>query len=103
LGRLRLLEGVGEVGFRDRADAGRQLAKALGHLQGGDVVVLGVARGGVPVAFEVARALGAPLDTVVVRKVGVPWQPELAVGAVGEDGVGVVNPDVVRAAGGRAR
>jgi putative phosphoribosyl transferase len=61
--------------------------------------VLGLPRGGVPVAAQVARALGAPLDVIVVRKVGVPDQPELAMGAVGEDGVRVVNDDVVRAAG----
>ena len=55
------------------------------------VVVLGLPRGGVPVALEVARALGAPLDVIVVRKLGVPFQPELAMGAVGEDGVRVIN------------
>ena len=73
--------------FHDRADAGRQLAERLAHLRGGDVVVLGLPRGGVPVAAEVARLLGAPLDVVVVRKLGVPWRPEVAMGAVGEDGV----------------
>lgn len=84
--------------FRDRVDAGRQLALRLAHLRGEDVVVLGLPRGGVPVAFEVARALDAPLDVIVVRKVGVPWQPELAMGAVGEDGAMIVNSAVVRAA-----
>jgi predicted phosphoribosyltransferase/dienelactone hydrolase len=63
---------------------------------GGDVVVLGLPRGGVPVAAEVARSLGVPLDVIVVRKMGVPWQPELAMGAVGEQGVRVLNNDVVR-------
>ncbi|HVX22174.1 MAG TPA: phosphoribosyltransferase family protein [Acidimicrobiales bacterium] len=85
--------------FRDRADAGRRLAEKLGHLAAADPVVLGLPRGGVPVAFEVARALGAPLDVIVVRKLGVPYQPELAMGAIGEDGVRVVNADVVRMAG----
>jgi putative phosphoribosyl transferase len=61
-------------------------------------VVLGLPRGGVPVAYEIARALDAPLDVIVVRKLGVPWQPELAMGAIGEDGVRVLNPDVLRGA-----
>ncbi|MGY1747557.1 phosphoribosyltransferase family protein [Blastococcus sp. SYSU D00695] len=84
--------------FPDRTVAGRELARRLGHLRGEDVVVLGLPRGGVPVAAEVARALAAPLDVLVVRKLGVPGQPELAMGAVGEDGVLVVNEDVLRAA-----
>ncbi|NYD40176.1 phosphoribosyltransferase family protein [Nocardioides panaciterrulae] len=84
--------------FEDREDAGRRLARALERHRGADVVVLGLPRGGVPVAFEVARALRAPLDVLCVRKLGVPFQPELAAGAVGEDGVVVVNPDVVAAA-----
>jgi putative phosphoribosyl transferase len=83
------------VRFRDRKEAGRLLAERLGPMSGQDVVVLGLPRGGVPVAAQVARALGAPLDVVVVRKVGVPFQPELAMGAVGEDGVLVVNERVV--------
>jgi putative phosphoribosyl transferase len=74
------------------------LATELAHLRGTDAVVLGLPRGGVPVAFEVARALDAPLDVIVVRKVGVPWQPELAMGAVGEDGVTIANDEVVRMA-----
>lgn len=81
--------------FRDRSDGGRQLAPRLSHLQGSDVVVLGLPRGGVPVAFEVSDALGAPLDVIVVRKIGSPGQPELAMGAIGEDGVRVVNDDIV--------
>jgi putative phosphoribosyl transferase len=85
------------VPFVDRVDAGRRLAARLRHLQGADVVVLGLPRGGVPVAAEVARALGAPLDVIIVRKLGVPSRPELAMGAVGEDGVLVVNERVVRA------
>ncbi|HUY23372.1 MAG TPA: phosphoribosyltransferase [Acidimicrobiales bacterium] len=85
--------------FIDRADAGRRLAALLDHLRGSDVVVVGLPRGGVPVAFEVARALGAPLDVIAVRKVGVPFQPELAMGAIGEAGARVVDERVVAAAG----
>jgi putative phosphoribosyl transferase len=85
--------------FRDRVDAGRELASRLTGLRGKPVVVLGLPRGGVPVAAEVAHALDAPLDVIVVRKLGVPFQPELAMGAVGEDGVRVIDPDVLRAAG----
>ncbi|MDQ6749570.1 MAG: hypothetical protein M3Z33_02260 [Actinomycetota bacterium] len=72
--------------FVDRADAGRRLAKELPYMAG-DVLVLGLARGGVPVAAEVARSRGDPLDVMVVRKVGHPSQPEYALGAVSEDGV----------------
>jgi putative phosphoribosyl transferase len=82
--------------FADRADAGRRLAERLEHLRGRSVGVLGLPRGGVPVAAEVARALHAPLDVIVVRKVGVPGQPELAMGALGEDGVEVRNEEVLR-------
>jgi putative phosphoribosyl transferase len=85
--------------FSDRVDAGRRLAARLRHLGGGPVVVLGLPRGGVPVAAEVARALGAPLDVIVVRKLGIPFQPELGMGAIGEDGILVINREVVRAAG----
>ena len=85
--------------FQNRVDAGRRLARRLGHLSGADVVVLGLPRGGVPVAAEVARVLGAPLDVVVVRKLGVPGRPELAMGAVGEGGTVVVNERVLRRAG----
>ena len=85
--------------FADRDDAGRRLAARLGHLRGEPVVVLGLPRGGVPVALQVARALGAPLDVIVVRKLGVPFQPELGMGAVGEDGVRVLNPEVIQACG----
>ncbi|WP_449063133.1 phosphoribosyltransferase family protein [Planomonospora algeriensis] len=85
--------------FVDRRDAGTRLAERLrGSLEGADTVVVGLPRGGVPVAFEVARVLGAPLDVIVVRKLGVPVQPELGFGAIGEGGVRVVNDDVVRAA-----
>ena len=85
--------------FRDREEAGVDLGVAIAKLSLVDPVVLGLPRGGVPVAAEVARALKAPLDVIVVRKLGVPFQPELAMGAIGEDGVVVVNEDVVRAAG----
>ncbi|HVB45922.1 MAG TPA: phosphoribosyltransferase family protein [Streptosporangiaceae bacterium] len=85
--------------FTDRTDAGRRLAEQLEYLRDSDVVVLGLPRGGVPVAFEVAQALSAPLDVLVVRKLGVPFQPELAMGAIGEGGVRVLNEDVIRRAG----
>jgi putative phosphoribosyl transferase len=88
--------------FADRRDAGRQLAAALQHLHGQPAVVLGLPRGGVPVAAEVARALKAPLDVIVVRKLGVPFQPELGMGAVGEDDVEVTDAEVMRAAGVRS-
>ncbi|HVC55718.1 MAG TPA: phosphoribosyltransferase family protein [Stellaceae bacterium] len=68
--------------FKDRSDAGRRLAARLRHLQDKKPVVLALPRGGVPVGFEIARALAAPLDLLLVRKIGVPWQPELALGAV---------------------
>jgi len=85
--------------FRDRADAGRQLAAGLEHLRSSRPVILGLPRGGVPVAVEVAHALGAPLDVIVVRKLGVPFQPELGMGAVGEGGVVVHDRHVLAAAG----
>jgi putative phosphoribosyl transferase len=85
--------------FSDRVDAGQRLAARLAYLQGEPVVVLGLPRGGVPVALQVARALGAPLDVIVVRKLGAPFQRELSLGAIGEDGVRVINWDVVSEAG----
>ena len=81
--------------FDDRIDAGRQLADRLAALRGSDIVVLGLPRGGVPVAAEVARALDAPLDVIVVRKLGVPFQPEVAMGAIGEGGVRVLDDRVL--------
>jgi putative phosphoribosyl transferase len=84
--------------FTDRADAGRRLAAGLGFLRDSGAVVLGLLRGGVPVAFEVAAAVRAPLDVIVVRKLGLPAQPELAMGAIGEDGVRILNEAVVQRA-----
>lgn len=85
--------------FSDRVDAGRRLGRKLTRLRGQDVVVLGLPRGGVPVAAQVAEELNAPLDVIVVRKLGVPWQPELGMGAIGEDGVRVLNQRVINLAG----
>ncbi|MFE9723584.1 phosphoribosyltransferase family protein [Streptomyces sp. NPDC005794] len=85
--------------FTDRTDAGRRLAVAVRHLERRDPVVLGLPRGGVPVAYEVAQALGAPLDVIVVRKLGVPYHPELGFGAIGEGGVRVISDEIVRHAG----
>lgn len=89
--------------FYDRVDAGRLLAQELTQRQDlelpQDTVVLGLPRGGVPVAAEVARAFNAELDVLVVRKLGVPFRPELAMGAVGEDEITVLNPEIIRRAG----
>lgn len=83
--------------FRDRSDAGRQLARLLGHYADReDVVVLGIPRGGVPVAFEVARKLNVPLDVLIVRKLGAPGQEELAVGAIASGKVRFMNDELVR-------
>ena len=84
--------------FRDRREAGRVLAGLLGGYRGREgVVVLGLARGGIPVAWEVAAALGAPLDAFIVRKLGAPGHEEFAMGALASGGRVVVNDDVVRA------
>jgi putative phosphoribosyl transferase len=87
--------------FRDRSDAGRQLAQKLRYLEHAQPLVLALPRGGVPVGIEVAHALHAPLDLLLVRKIGVPWHPELAAGAVidGARPRTVINEDVVRTAG----
>jgi putative phosphoribosyl transferase len=86
--------------FLDRRDAGRQLANKLTSYAGNPrVLVLGLPRGGVPVAYEVARALHAPLDVLVVGKLGVPGQRELAMGAVASGGLQILNPDVIEALG----
>ena len=88
----------GEMLFVDRADAGQQLARRLLPLRGADAVVVALPRGGVPVAAEVARELRAPLDVIVVRKLGVPFQPECGFGAIGEGGATVIDDRVVHQA-----
>ena len=86
--------------FRDRPDAGRHLAQELTHWQNArDLIVLALPRGGVPVGYEIAHALHAPLDVFVVRKLGVPGQEELAMGAVASGGIRVLNHEVVAALG----
>jgi putative phosphoribosyl transferase len=86
--------------FRDRSEAGRYLARALGHYVGRpDLLVLALPRGGVPVGYEVAQALHAPLDVMLVRKLGVPGHEELAMGAIASGGIRVISEDVVRALG----
>jgi putative phosphoribosyl transferase len=86
--------------FRDRQEAGRLLAEALHEYAGSPgVLVLALPRGGVPVAHEVARALGAPLDVMLVRKLGVPGHEELAMGAIATGGVRILSDDVVEALG----
>ena len=82
--------------FLNRADAGRRLAGVLTGVRDADAIVLGLPRGGIPVGYEIAQALGIPLDVILVRKVGLPAQPELAMGAIGEDGVRLVNTEVVQ-------
>lgn len=84
--------------FRDRTDAGRQLAARLKDLTAEDPIILGLPRGGVPVAGEVAQALAAPLDVIVVRKLGAPFREEFAMGAIG-DGVEVLHDDTIRSLG----
>ncbi len=81
--------------FRDRVDAGRRLAEHLAARRAPDVIVLGLPRGGVPVAAEIARALDAPLDVIVVRKLGVPTHPEVAMGAIGEGGVRLLDETLI--------
>ena len=85
------------VRFKDRADAGRALSERLSsYARRPDVIVLGLPRGGVPVAAEVAAALEVPLDVFLVRKLGVPGQPELAMGAIAEGGIEIVNDSLIR-------
>jgi putative phosphoribosyl transferase len=87
-----------ETSFPNRAEGGRRLAEKLDKYAGrDDVIILGLPRGGVPVAYEVARRLGLPLDVFIVRKLGVPGFEELALGAIASGGVRVLNDDVVRA------
>lgn len=85
--------------FRDRVDAGRRLAERLAVHSGESAVVVALPRGGVPVAAEVAKALGAPLDVLVVRKLGCPWQPELGMGAIAEGDITVRNEDLIERIG----
>src|SRR5262249_61466780 len=93
------------MSFTDRSDAGRQLARALRTYKDQQPVILALLRGGVPVAAEVAAALDAPLDLILVRKIGVPMQPELAMGAVANGGVriGGRNDDGICVGGGEGR
>ncbi len=85
--------------FRDRDDAGQQLAPRLDHLASQHPIVLALPRGGVPVGRTSPARLHAPLDILVVRKLGVPFHPELAMGAIGEEGARVLETDVLRLAG----
>ena len=85
--------------FQNRSEAGQLLGERLGYLTSERPVVLGLPRGGVPVAFEVAQALASPLDVLVVRKLGVPFHPELAFGAIGEDDAQVLNTRLVQRLG----
>ena len=97
---LAFPESSGAAPYRDRHDAGRALAGLVApHVAGRDAIVLALPRGGVPVAYEVARALGLPLDVLVVRKLGVPGQEEFAMGAVATGGVQVLDRRVVEALG----
>ena len=91
--------GGGAPVFSDRSEAGRRLASAVSEMADDDSLVLGLPRGGVPVAYEVAEALDLQLDILVVRKLGVPWQPELAMGAIGEGDVIVMDHRVIDMAG----
>jgi predicted phosphoribosyltransferase len=87
-----------DLPYRNRSEAGRLLSEQLGHYKSkADVVVLGLTRGGVPVAAELASVLQAPLDVVVVRKLGVPFQPELAMGAIAGDGTQVLDWELIHA------
>jgi predicted phosphoribosyltransferase len=85
-----------ETVFRDRQDAGRRLAAQLEKYRDRNPIVLGLPRGGVPVAFEIARELNAPLDVIVARKIGAPMQPELGIGAIAQGDVMVLDHDTIR-------
>src|SRR3954466_4533373 len=85
--------------FRNRRDAGQRLAQELhAYARRRDVIILALPRGGVPIGYEVARELEAPLDVFVVRKLGLPWHDELAMGAIASGGVRVLNHDLIRVA-----
>lgn len=86
--------------FKDRSEAGRQLAKLLdAYADQGNVLVLGIPRGGVPVAFEIAAKIHAPLDVFIVRKLGVPGREELAFGAIASSGIRILDSEIVDAVG----
>lgn len=85
--------------FHNREEAARKLAPRLTHLRSSHPIVLGLPRGGVPIAAEIARHLNAPLDVIVVRKLGIPYQPEVAMGAIGEGGVEVLDHRLIESAG----
>lgn len=87
------------VVYENRVDAGRRLARELEHYRGRHAVVIGLPRGGVPVAAEVAATLGFPLDVLIVRKLGVPFHPEVAMGAIAEGGVRVLDEELVASIG----
>ena len=89
----------GNMLFQDRHDAGKQLAERLHQYRGTDAIVLGLPRGGVVVAYEVARALDLPLDVVIVRKIGAPGNPEYAIGALAENGELTLNEEEIEAYG----
>jgi len=91
------------VRYRNRVEAGRALVEHLSHHRGSDLLVLGIPRGGVVVAAEVAAGIDGTLDVVVARKIGSPWSPELAIGAVAPDGVPLVNEEMTRRLGVTAR
>lgn len=92
-----MMRSSGGVGFRDRHDAGRQLALALARYKGAkETIVLALPRGGVVVGYEISLALHVPLDVLVTRKLGTPWNPELAMGALAETGYRHLNGDVIR-------
>ncbi|MEM3382720.1 MAG: phosphoribosyltransferase [Nitrososphaerales archaeon] len=82
--------------FKNRLEAGKILAEALSEYKNKDTIVLAIPRGGVVVAYEVAKALNAPLDLIIPRKIGAPDQPELAIGAVTEDGTTILNQDIIQ-------
>ncbi len=82
--------------FKDRTEAGKTLAEALSEYKDKNTIVLAIPRGGVVVAYEVAKALNAPLDLIIPRKIGAPSQPELAIGAVTEDGTTILNQDIIQ-------